>query len=64
MRILFFIFIYFCLSITNVFAGEANTLKVEIYESYDGYYTVMVTVQHDDEGWDHYADRWEILDRE
>jgi hypothetical protein len=19
-------------------------------------------VQHDDEGWDHYADRWEILD--
>ena len=22
---------------------------------------VSVTVQHDDEGWDHYADRWEVL---
>jgi hypothetical protein len=20
-----------------------------------------VTVKHDDEGWDHYADRWEVL---
>lgn len=26
-----------------------------------GTYTFSITVQHEDEGWEHYADRWEIL---
>lgn len=42
--------------------GEANVLDVKIDKSKDGYIGVWTTVQHDDEGWEHYADRWEILD--
>jgi hypothetical protein len=26
-----------------------------------GVYRFSVTVRHADEGWDHYADRWEVL---
>lgn len=25
-------------------------------------YRVSVTVKHADEGWDHYADKWDVLD--
>ena len=64
MKILFFALAYLSLSLTTVFAGEANVLKVEFEKTGDGYLTVSVTVQHDDEGWEHYADRWEILDME
>lgn len=28
----------------------------------DGYLNAYATAQHDDEGLEHYADRWEILD--
>ena len=30
----------------------------------DGSYHFKVTVAHNDEGWDHYADSWEIRDSE
>ena len=26
-----------------------------------GAWSFSVTVRHDDEGWDHYADRWDVL---
>lgn len=41
-------------------AGEADVLKVEVEQNGDGY-RFRVTVAHADSGWDHYADRWEIL---
>jgi len=44
--------------------GEADVLDAEITRAADGRYTVSVTVRHADEGWDHYADRWELLDGE
>lgn len=47
-----------------VFGGEADVLEVKIEKTNDGYLNVAATVQHDDDGWDHYADRWEILDME
>lgn len=43
-------------------AGEASVLKVRTAVSPDGSYRFDVTVRHDDTGWDHYADRWDILD--
>ncbi|MGB3210081.1 MAG: hypothetical protein WBB19_05180 [Desulforhopalus sp.] len=55
-----------CLCITSslVSAGEADVLEVRIEKTDDGYLNVYATVQHDDEGMEHYADRWEILDME
>lgn len=45
-------------------AGEADVLKAEIQAGADGGYTITATVLHADEGWDHYADRWEVLSPE
>ena len=41
-------------------AGEADVLSVAV-EARGGLYTFHVTVRHADEGWDHYADRWEVV---
>lgn len=35
--------------------------KAELTKMTDGTYRASVTVKHDDEGWDHYANAWEIL---
>ena len=45
----------------TVLAGEADVLTAEVINEGDARYTFEVTVQHDDTGWDHYADRWEIM---
>lgn len=42
-------------------AGEANVEAVKVTKAADGTYTFAVTVRHGDTGWDHYADRWEVL---
>lgn len=41
-------------------AGEADVLEADV--SCNGHCRFSVTVEHADEGWDHYADKWEILD--
>ena len=41
-------------------AGEADVIAVDVTRSAAGL-RFAVTVRHDDEGWDHYADRWEVL---
>lgn len=46
----------------GVVAGQADVLKVEIREGAAGYYDFDVTLRHGDTGWDHYANRWEVLD--
>ena len=48
------------------FAGEADVVGVKAGSDGDGTWSFSVTVRHDDQGWDHYADRWEVLgpDRE
>jgi hypothetical protein len=42
-------------------AGEADVVDAEASRSGDAW-RFEVTVRHDDEGWDHYADRWDIVD--
>lgn len=42
-------------------AGEADVLEVEVTATGAREYRFAVTVEHADEGWDHYADRWEVL---
>lgn len=44
------------------FAGKADVVAVKVTKESSGSYLFKVTVAHSDEGWDHYADRWEIRD--
>ena len=41
--------------------GEADVLDVKVQKMNDGTYTFSVTVRHSDEGWEHYADQWEVV---
>lgn len=43
-------------------AGKADVVDVQVQPEGEGSYRFSVSVRHDDEGWDHYADRWEVLD--
>lgn len=42
-------------------AGEADVLAVDVTCDNDSVCRFDVTVRHDDQGWEHYANRWEIL---
>ncbi|MEZ5669268.1 MAG: hypothetical protein R3F55_17890 [Alphaproteobacteria bacterium] len=42
-------------------AGEADVVDVAVTRSADGSYRFDVTVAHADAGWDHYADRWDVV---
>jgi len=44
-----------------VLAGPADVETVVVKAEANGTYRFIVTVRHADEGWPHYADRWEIL---
>ena len=41
-------------------AGEADVLEVTVVAEGAEHWRFNVTVRHDDTGWDHYADRWEV----
>ena len=54
-----------CLSLSaTVFAGEADVVDVEVTKSSQNTYSFNVTVSHEDTGWDHYANKWDILDED
>ena len=42
-------------------AGEADVLEASATCSRESVCTFSVAVRHDDEGWDHYAARWQVL---
>lgn len=42
-------------------AGEADVVGVEVSAEGNGSYRFDVTVEHADEGWDHYADAWDVV---
>jgi hypothetical protein len=43
-------------------AGEPRVVAARAVASADGTWRFDVTLRHADSGWNHYADRWEILD--
>lgn len=47
---------------SNSLADQADVTAVTVTPDKTGTYTIEVTVLHADEGWDHYADSWEIRD--
>lgn len=48
----------------SLFAGKAHVKGVEVEREPGATYRFHVTVLHMDEGWNHYADRWQVLDME
>ena len=42
-------------------AGEADVVGVKIVREGTGTYRFDVTVKHGDEGWKHYANRWDVV---
>ena len=42
-------------------AGEVEVVAAKARLGSDGSYGFNVTLRHDDKGWKHYADNWEIL---
>ena len=53
----------FCLLLmtTAAFAGEADVIEVEVSRIGGDTYRLDVTVRHADEGWEHFANKWEVL---
>ena len=43
------------------FAGKADVEAVNVERMGSATYRFDVTVRHSDEGWDHYADRWDVV---
>lgn len=50
-----------CAASTAATAGEADVVGVEASNEGSGTYRFDVTVAHGDEGWDHYADAWDVV---
>jgi len=61
MRYLVLVTMSFILGTGSALAGKADVLDVKVERSADGLYRFSVTVRHGDEGWEHYANRWEVL---
>lgn len=61
MRLTIYICLMILLSAATVVSGPADVESVEISKIDAGTYRFRVTVRHADEGWDHYADRWEVM---
>jgi len=45
-------------------ANDAAITAVDIKPVGNGMYQVSVTLEHADTGWDHYANRWDVLDQD
>lgn len=59
------VLIALCIICMNyVQAGEADVLGAEISANGNGSFRIDVTVRHDDKGWEHYANRWDVLDQD
>ncbi len=50
-----------CAAGTAAMAGEADVIAVEVRNEGGRTFTFDVTVEHADEGWDHYADAWDVV---
>lgn len=53
-----------CLSTSSALAGEADILSATATQDIRGTWTVSATILHADTGWEHYADRFDVLDED
>lgn len=61
MKVLYTTVLCTVMLIRSVFAGEADVLNVEAEPAGPGLFQFSVTVRHDDKGWDHYANKWDVV---
>ncbi len=43
------------------FTDEADVLKVDVKATGPDTFQFFVTVRHEDKGWDHYANKWDVV---
>ncbi len=43
-------------------AGEVNIVTADFRTADNRLWSIQVTLQHADSGWDHYADHWRVVD--
>ncbi len=60
MKSAYIIFVCLLLTYTAAFAGEADVIEVEVSRIGGDTYKFDVTVRHADEGWEHFANKWEV----
>jgi hypothetical protein len=59
---LFHVFALVLLPAASVaYAGEADVIDAKVKQIGDNMYEFAVTLRHDDKGWDHYADKWDVV---
>lgn len=59
----FIVWLVTCVFLISIpaYAGEADVIEVGIKKTADNLYFFKVTVRHADEGWDHYANKWDVI---
>jgi len=60
MKLIYIFFVCLLLMTTAVYAGQANVVEAKVTRTGDDTYKFDVTVRHTDEGWKHYADKWDV----
>ena len=60
MKLISIFFACLLLLSTAVYAGEADVIEVKVKRIADDIYNFDVTVRHSDEGWQHYANKWDV----
>ena len=60
MKLICIFFTSLLLLSTAAYAGEADVIEVNITPAGNNTYRLDVTVRHADEGWKHYANKWEV----
>ena len=61
MRIYMLILIVAVFMAGAVYAGEADVVDVSVKQTSENVFSFSVTVRHQDEGWDHYANKWDVV---
>ncbi len=57
---IFATFVFLIASLTAQ-ANEVEIIDVKAHQSSDKTWTFAVTLKHADEGWDHYANEWQVI---
>jgi len=61
MRGIILAIILFLQTVGTGYAGQADVLKIEVERTDENTFHFDVTVLHNDKGWDHYANRWDVV---
>ena len=60
-KIISFILVQLCIWASSmVYANQVSLINAEL-EPHSGLWVVRVTLEHQDKGWEHYADGWRIV---